>query len=297
MKIGIIGSGGAGMCAAWLLDEQHEVTVFEKKDYLGGNTHTVRVMLDGKEHLVDDGAAWFSPTIYPYLNAYMDLTGVEYDMAPMTCTYHNRITANSTCLPPVEWQTIYKMFSKRHVLPELLALNKVLNTATTLVKEKNTAVTYKQFMADLDVSAGIKETFLRPLFTALWGAPFSETDGFAIYPMVKYMTSHKPPPLRHYFMKVMRGGCENYIGTVRQKLGNTGFLLNTSVVAIALVADSNNVSVTTGDGNVFEFDHLIITSGAHDTRNFLKNSVGLEEATDVLSQFRYYRALLATHSD
>ena len=40
MKVGIIGGGIAGLAAAWLLDEEHEVTLFEKRDRLGGHAHT-----------------------------------------------------------------------------------------------------------------------------------------------------------------------------------------------------------------------------------------------------------------
>lgn len=297
MKIGIIGSGGAGMCAAWLLDEEHEVTLLEKNDYLGGNTHTVRVNINGQEHLVDDGAAWFSPKIYPHLNAFMDLTGVEYDMAPMSLTFHNKLTGNSTCMPPVELQTIYKMFSQRHALPEVLALYKVLNVTSELVKAKNTSITYKEFMQGMSGYTQLKETFLRPLLTALWGSPFSETDGFAMYPMVKYMVSHKPIPFTHYKMKVMRGGCQNYIGTVRAKLNKTGILLKDAVASIMPSEENKMVSVTTSSGKSFEFDHLIIAASAYDTRAILKNSKGFEGAAEILHRFKYYKALLATHSD
>lgn len=285
------------MCAAWLLDEQHEITLLEKNDYLGGNTHTVRVNINGKEHLVDDGAAWFSPTIYPCLNAFMDLTGVEFDLTPMSLTFHNRLTGNSACLPPAELKTIYKMLSQRHVLPEALALFKILNVSADLVKARNSAITYKEFMSCVNMSTELKENFLRPLLTALWGSPFSETDGFSMYPMVKYMVSHKPMPFTHYKMKVMRGGCQNYIGTVHSKLKNTSVLLNDGVASITPMEQNDTVSVTTQSRKSFEFDHLIIAASAYDTRAILNNSTGFENANDILHRFRYYKALLATHSD
>ena len=65
MKIGIIGTGGAGMTSAWLLDPNHEVTLLERSDTLGGHAHTVDVEIDGHVHHVDDGFSWFSDAIYP----------------------------------------------------------------------------------------------------------------------------------------------------------------------------------------------------------------------------------------
>ncbi len=43
MKIAIIGSGIAGLTCAHLLDPDHDVTVFESGDRVGGHTNTVDV--------------------------------------------------------------------------------------------------------------------------------------------------------------------------------------------------------------------------------------------------------------
>ena len=46
-KVAVVGSGIAGLSAAWLLSRRYEVTLFESQDRLGGHTHTVDVTLDG----------------------------------------------------------------------------------------------------------------------------------------------------------------------------------------------------------------------------------------------------------
>jgi len=43
MNIAIIGTGVSGMVAAYLLHQEHRVTIFEAHDYIGGHTHTVNV--------------------------------------------------------------------------------------------------------------------------------------------------------------------------------------------------------------------------------------------------------------
>ena len=49
MRVGIIGGGAAGLASAWLLEHEHEVTLFEKDDRFGGHAHTVTIEADGQQ--------------------------------------------------------------------------------------------------------------------------------------------------------------------------------------------------------------------------------------------------------
>jgi len=44
MKIAIVGSGIAGMTAAYHLCRSHDITVLEAADYIGGHTNTIDVI-------------------------------------------------------------------------------------------------------------------------------------------------------------------------------------------------------------------------------------------------------------
>ncbi len=47
MRIAIIGSGISGLTSAYLLNQDHEVVVYEANNYIGGHTNTVDGSLNG----------------------------------------------------------------------------------------------------------------------------------------------------------------------------------------------------------------------------------------------------------
>jgi len=55
MKIAVIGSGISGNAAAWSLSHDHDVTVYEKRERLGGHSATVEVEHNGRLIPVDTG--------------------------------------------------------------------------------------------------------------------------------------------------------------------------------------------------------------------------------------------------
>jgi predicted NAD/FAD-binding protein len=84
MKIAIIGGGISGMVAAYLLNEDHDITLFEANDYIGGHTHTVDVPLGGTTFAVDTGFIVFNEVTYPNFLKLIKRLGVEYQPSTMT---------------------------------------------------------------------------------------------------------------------------------------------------------------------------------------------------------------------
>ena len=52
-KIAVIGSGIAGISASYFLSSKYDVHLFEKNNYLGGHTRTVKVPTDNNISIVD----------------------------------------------------------------------------------------------------------------------------------------------------------------------------------------------------------------------------------------------------
>ena len=76
MKIAIIGTGISGLAAAWQLHRQHDLTIFEANDYIGGHTHTVDVEVQGQNYAMDTGFIVFNDWTYPRFIGLLEQLGV-----------------------------------------------------------------------------------------------------------------------------------------------------------------------------------------------------------------------------
>ena len=80
MKIAIIGGGAAGMATAYLLDKQHDVSVFEKQPILGGNIRTLNKNVTGvaldPNVILDNGVIEFQRENFPNFHRLMQVLNV-----------------------------------------------------------------------------------------------------------------------------------------------------------------------------------------------------------------------------
>ena len=83
-SIAVIGSGIAGLSAAWLLDDQNDVYIFEKQNRVGGHTNTVDVPLPSGHQPVDTGFIVYNETNYPNLVALFDRLNVNTEPTNMS---------------------------------------------------------------------------------------------------------------------------------------------------------------------------------------------------------------------
>ncbi len=87
-RIAVIGAGVAGIVAAYLLSREHDVTLYEKSDYIGGHTHTVSIPdgLGGKIP-VDTGFIVLNDRTYPLFNRFLSLLHVRIEKTDMSFSY------------------------------------------------------------------------------------------------------------------------------------------------------------------------------------------------------------------
>jgi predicted NAD/FAD-binding protein len=84
-KIAVIGSGAAGLTAAYVLQRRADVTLYEADDRLGGHAHTHDLPgPDGRSLAVDTGLIVHNPRTYPTLLRLLRELGITTQESDMS---------------------------------------------------------------------------------------------------------------------------------------------------------------------------------------------------------------------
>jgi predicted NAD/FAD-binding protein len=83
-RIAVLGSGISGLSCAWLLSQEHDVTLFEADDRIGGHSNTVDAPSPQQPVPVDTGFIVYNETNYPNLTALFEHLEVPTKAAHMS---------------------------------------------------------------------------------------------------------------------------------------------------------------------------------------------------------------------
>lgn len=291
-KIAIIGAGIAGLAAAHLLHPHHEIDVYEKNDYLGGQARTVMVQDSGRELPVDVGFTVYDPTLHPHLAQLLDQldvptqpsqmgfalrcqqTGLEYNS-------DNLFNQASNYLRPIYWQLWRDI--RRFRLDATQALNNPAYSDLVL----------GQFVQQKGYSSSFRHYYLEPIASVIGAIPPTAMYDLPLPYLLRFWQHHGqlPAPGISQWRTVI-GGSQAYI----RKL-STPFVHRThpgcDVRAIKRFADS--VGLIICDGSERHYDQVIIATHADQALKLLSDPTPAEE--NILGRISYQANRVILHTD
>ena len=294
MKIAVVGSGIAGMTAAWLLSHEHAVTLFEAGDRLGGHTNTIDVELAEGRWAVDTGFIVFNDWTYPKFIALMERLGVPSQASCMSLS----VRCERTGLE-YSGRTLGALFAQRRnavsptfyrMLLDILRFNREAKRA---VRAGGAEQTMGAFIREKRYSRQFYEHYLLPMLAAIWSTDPERVEEFPARFILHFFENHGLLNLiNRPQWRVIRGGSREYIGRLTAPY-QAGIRLNAPVVSILRGADK--VQVQPRGAGAETFDHVVIAAHSDQALAMLGDPSDAER--EVLGAIVYQPNEAVLHTD
>ena len=215
MKIAIIGSGISGLTAAYLLNRQHDISVFEASSWVGGHTHTVDVQVDGRHYAIDTGFIVFNDWTYPNFIELLNQLGVTYQPTEMSFSVCDPVSG-------VEYNgnTLNSLFAQRRNLlspPFWGMLRDILRFNREAVDD----LQQQRIASDLSLGSylqqrGYGERFIQhyivPMGAAIWSMSLADMLNFPLQFFLRFFKNHGLLSVTDRPQwQVIKGGSSSYV--------------------------------------------------------------------------------------
>jgi predicted NAD/FAD-binding protein len=297
VRVGIVGGGAAGLVSAWLLDEQHEVALFEKDDRLGGHAHTISVEADGQRVDVDAGFQFFAPgSAYATFNRLLDLLEVPRESYPATLTvYRTGSRQRPVVLPPVRGLAPVWRSLTPSAIRTMVRFLRFLRGVPPFLEKHDTTVTIAEYLAQQRLPRSFVDDFLVPLLLSFWCVERADFMRFAAYNALYYLGADPPAGISAPPQSQIRGGMKIYVDALAGGLQRTDVHQGTTVARVTRVAEGWVIEDAAGGRH--PFDHVIVATGAHQAAALLGDAPPLELVRRQLRRFEYFDTTIAIHGD
>jgi len=192
-RVAIVGSGIAGLTAAYRLQNDVDVTVFEQNDWIGGHTHTVDVTLDGQAYAVDTGFIVFNEWTYPrFLNllSELNLAHQDTDMSFSVMSETTGIEYAGTNLSTLFAQR-RRLLSPSYYrfLRDIMRFNRT--AIDDLANERISAsVTLHDYLRKLSLCDLFHSHYLLPMAAAIWSSDLKDVNQMPALFFIRFFKNH-----------------------------------------------------------------------------------------------------------
>lgn len=294
-KLAIIGTGIAGMGAAWFLKDKFEITVFEKNNYVGGHTNTVTVNEDGTDVFIDTGFMVLNKVTYPNLIKLFDKLEVPIKKTDMSFSVQHCESGLEYC-----GSGINGLFAQRknifnlQYIKMIFSINRFNKECLEVLNDNS----YKEYSLERYVhEKGYGKDFLYkyliPMSSAVWSTPPDLMLKFPASALIQFFYNHGFLGLdtQHQWYTVINGS-QSYRDRI---IAGYKSKIHTSNAAKSVSRVNGKVIVETIDGTEHFFDKVILASHADESLSLLKDAT--ESERKLLSPFKYQYNSAILHTD
>ncbi|TVP89730.1 MAG: FAD-dependent oxidoreductase [Pseudomonadaceae bacterium] len=215
MRIAIIGSGISGLVCGYKLAAQHDLTVFEAADWVGGHTHTVDVEVNGQPYAIDTGFIVFNDWTYPNFIQLLNEIGVRSQPTEMSFSVHDPVTRME-----YNGNNLNSLFAQRRNLlsPGFLGMvSDILRFNRQALRDLNEErISAETTLGDYLTAEGYGQRFIDhyiiPMGAAIWSMSLADMLAFPLQFFIRFFRNHGLLSVSDRPQwRVIQGGSRSYV--------------------------------------------------------------------------------------
>jgi len=324
-RIAIIGSGVSGLTCAHYLGTQHDVTVFEANDYIGGHVNTIDVALqDGKKakssnvesSAIDTGFIVFNERTYPNFFRLLHELQVPFQATDMSFSVKNTaryfeynghtlntlLSQRKNVLNPKFWQFIKDILQfNKHIKQ----LRQDYDSARSQGQDVSSFAeqTLGGYLAQKKYGQLFTDNYLLPMVSAIWSTSLDEVQEFPLVFFAQFFDNHGLLDVvnRPQWFTI-KGGSKQYVNKLIPRFIKAGGKIRVNSPVQSVVRDGDQVTLTIQDkGNANNhsenliFDEVVFACHADTVLKILKDAS--TDESEVLGHFRFTKNTAVLHTD
>ncbi len=292
MKIGVIGSGVAGLVSALTLQEKFEVSLFEKNSKLGGHSNTVTIEQENNKYSVETGFIVLNDKNYPlftsllrHLNIGVNNSSMSFSVSvdkgqfEYSSSYIGLLGQTKNIIDPKYWGM-------------LRDINYFYTNALKDVKDCPDNETLGQFLKRFNYSNKFIDYHLVPMTASIWSCPTKSILNFPIKSLLVFFENHKLLNIynRPKWSTINKGSRE-YVKKIQSLLKGK---IYTNAKVNKISKSKEGIRVHYQDG-IKTFDKVILACHADQSSEILIEN--FSEEANLLKDFKYQKNTSILHSD
>ncbi len=296
MNIAVVGGGISGILTAYLLQQKHRVTLWEKNDYTGGHTNTVVISSGPDQGLpIDTGFIVFNQKTYPVFIAFLQQLGVDFHQTDMSFSYYCRRTRQNFAS-----KNFNTLFARRRNLFQpgyWWFLGQMVRFLKTIRDDyldgRLPDVTLETYLDENGFEEKVKNWFVIPMAAAIWSASDAQILDFPVRAFAQFYENHGLLAVRnHPAWYYVAGGSQSYVKAFLKTF--TGKIHNDRPVQTVKRSESG-AALTLSDGETVEYDKVVLATHADEALGLLADPTPEEKR--LLSSWRYSDNHTVLHTD
>jgi len=296
MRVAVVGGGVAGIVSAFLLQRQHQVTLLEQNDYLGGHTNTIEIKEGPDAGLaVDTGFIVLNDATYPLFQEFLAQLGVATRVAEMSfgfqCLQTGLVYAGND---------LNGLFAQRRNLfsPSfyrfLLEIGRFSKQARKdLATGSIPEITLGEYLQRGRYSRFMIDNYLLPMAAAIWSTPALRAADFPAEAFLRFFKNHGLLSFRNRPQwRTVVGGSFSYVKAFQKSFSGE---IRLSAGVEKVFREASGVRLQFTDGHSESFDRVVIAAHADQALRLLGDPS--DEEQRLLGPWEYQLNHTVLHTD